>query len=189
MSALLVALRVFRLYNCSPWDIPFQLNSPQPSCSLLNWGKKIGKPKFNSGQVVHRPHHLISQEHQFTFLIMMEVVLVGGLVVGSWSCGRWSGWSSINHQQQQQPYWDDGWRLPPAPAVAELRMRMVAAIRGGGGLPAAVPPEPRTRWRRRRRRRRREGAERSPAPRLRRSRRRMRGGLGGHDGQPGAILT
>ena len=140
---------------------------------------------------IHRPHHLIHvdsipQEHPFTFLIMMEVVLVGGLVVGSWTRtavdDRADPQLTISSSHIETT--GDASPSPPAPAVAELRMRMVAAIRGGR------PPRRRsTRASHSQQEEEEEGAERSPAPRLRRSRRRMRGGLGGHDGQPGGILT
>ena len=151
MSALLVALRVFRLYNCSPWDITFQLNSPQPSCSLLNWGKKIGKPKFNSGQVV-----------QFTDPI---ILFLKNISSPSWSWWKWFwsvGWlleagaavddradpqltisSSSSHiettgdaslQLQLWPSWGWGWLLPSGEGEASPPpFHQSLALAGGGG--------------------------------------------------------
>ena len=106
-------------------------------------------------------------------------LVVGSLLSGSWKdlelAGRWSADPQLTISSS---HWDDGWRLLPTAVAVELRMRMVAAIRGA--LPAAVPPEPRTRQEEEE-----EGAERNPAPRLRR-RRRMRGWEGSTVSQVGS---
>ena len=183
-------LRDFRLLS-SPWDWTFHNNSPL-SYFLLNWSKtklagqqffQFWSDFFNSRTPSFFIHDSISQADPFTFLIMMEVV-VGWLLSGCWAGPR--AVDDGNPQLTISSHWGDGgWRLSAA-ASNELRMRMVAAIRGG--LPAE-PPEPRTPQEEEEEEEEgeEEEVERSrPAPRLRR---RRRGGRGGHHGQPGGILT